>query len=233
MVIARRPQHISSLRSNLQEVTRLLKIHEGATGTKPGRRVGVEVLNKSGVVLLVACWEAYVEDLATAAFDALLSSASSHTAFPNRVLALASQPLRAAPDESKVWDLAGVGWRQVLSDHRDRVLGRYVGKLNTPKSAQVSELFEKLVGFPNLSSHWRWSSLTSATARDRLDALVTLRGQIAHRVTTSRSVHKGEVVKKAAFLGRLAAISSNRLRTFVHARTGEYPWSKTRYRSTQ
>jgi hypothetical protein len=57
----------------MTEVRRLLQIHGQLGGTGPGRRWGSEVLNKSAVVLLVACWEAYLEDLVTHAFDESLN----------------------------------------------------------------------------------------------------------------------------------------------------------------
>jgi hypothetical protein len=51
------PPHVRLLVSNVVEVESLLKIHRKLTGPGPGRR-HVEVLNKSGIVVLVACWEA-------------------------------------------------------------------------------------------------------------------------------------------------------------------------------
>src|ERR1035438_1961739 len=95
---AKRPLYLSTFASNIAEVRRLVAIHERLTGKGPGRRVDVETLNKSGIVLLVACWEAFVEDLADAAFEFLLTNASEHSVFPASVLAGASEPLRIDKD---------------------------------------------------------------------------------------------------------------------------------------
>jgi RiboL-PSP-HEPN len=223
------PSHVANLMSNTEEALRLVDAHEALTGTAPGRRTDVEVLNKGAVVLLVACWEAYIEDLAAVSFDALLGAAATPAVFPNSVLTAASKVLREAPDERKVWALAGTGWHGVLKDHRASLFERYIGTLNTPKPGQVDALFEKLVGLSSLSSYWHWPRITAATACDRLEALVSLRGEIAHRVTTAQSVRKAHVTRASQLISRLAAISSNQLRLFVQQRTGNVPWGRVRY----
>ena len=57
------PQHFKLFDENVKEVRNLLDIHRKVAKKTPGRKYNVEVLNKSGVVLLVACWESYVEHL--------------------------------------------------------------------------------------------------------------------------------------------------------------------------
>lgn len=218
-----------TLLANTAEVTDLVLIHEFLTGDKPGRRRRVEVLNKSGIVLLVACWEAFVEDLAGNAFDALLAGATAPTVFPQSVLTLAAAALRDDKDPRALWRLAGPGWRTVLSDHRAAVIDRYIGRLNTPRPKQVDEMFEKLLGIKGLSKVWYWKGATVDANEKRLDALVTLRGEIAHRVAAKKSVRKRDVVLAAAFIQSLAARSSNAVGVFVKARVGHLPWALVRY----
>jgi len=224
--------HVRSLIANTEEVFRLFKIHEELSGTGPGRRHKLEILNKSGVVLLVACWEAFVEDLAVAAFDTLLASGSDHTVFPTKVLTMASKPLRDSDDERVVWQLAGSGWKATLQNHRAAVLKRMVGDLNTPRPAQVDQLFEELIGLRSMSSHWHWRGITVTQAKTRLDRLITTRGDIAHRVKASRSVLKQDVNNGALFISRLAAKSSNAVRQHVYDRIKVIPWERVRYKTT-
>jgi len=47
-----------------KDVQRLLDIHADVGGDAPGKRYGLEVLNKSAIVLISAVWEAYCEDVA-------------------------------------------------------------------------------------------------------------------------------------------------------------------------
>ena len=71
---------------NLAEVERLLEIHSQVAGAGRGRKHNVEVLNKSAIVLLVACWEAFIEDLAAAGLAALVDGPADHAAVPPAVL---------------------------------------------------------------------------------------------------------------------------------------------------
>jgi hypothetical protein len=80
------PDHVSNLISNTSEVQKLIRIHQAITGGQRGRPPDLEALHKSGVVLLVACWEAYIEDLAANAFCVLLDNAASPDVFPTSTL---------------------------------------------------------------------------------------------------------------------------------------------------
>src|SRR5882724_2606528 len=83
-VAQRAPDHIVTLLRNLFDVNGLMDIHEALTGADPGRRRGVEILNKSALVLLVACWEAYIEDLAAAGSKQLIRHAKAASDVPSR-----------------------------------------------------------------------------------------------------------------------------------------------------
>jgi hypothetical protein len=223
---------IQRLETNIREVKRLLEIHKQLAGSAPGRKHKVEVLNKSAVVLLVACWEAFVEDLASAAFEAMLANATDYTAFPNDVLVHASKKLKGSVDHREVWRLAGGGWQTVLRDHKTELFKEYVAKLNTPKPKQIDGLFSALIGLSSLSSRWTWHRTDASRASKKLLELVELRGSIAHRVAASASVRKATVYGYLWFVYRLAVISSNRVRGFVFMRVKQQPWPRYQFRST-
>ena len=218
------PTHILNYRTNRDHILRLIDIHAQIAGAGVGYKANVEVLNKSAVVLLVACWEAFVEDLATAAFDFMIAYAPSPNSFPPRVLALSTESLRTADDGREVWKLAGEGWRQVLKNHQQAINAQFVGKLNPPRPRQVDEIFDRMLGLKGLSSKWNWKGMPNHKAIARLDRLVTLRGEIAHRVGTSRGVHKEFVVQHAEFISRICAISSNRVREHIQMHFHKTPW---------
>jgi hypothetical protein len=222
--MAQKTDPIAGLVQNIEEVDRLLAIHEQIGGATRGRKHNLEVLNKSGIVLLVACWEAFIEDLASAAFDAMLMHATDHTIFPADVLAFASRDLKSAPDHREVWKLAGTGWKTVLQNHKAEVFKTYIGKLNTPKPKQIDSLFTTLIGISSLSSKWSWRGMSPDSAVEKLNRLVELRGSIAHRVAAAKSVHKSDVTAHVEFIYRLAVRSSNRTRAFVRARVKHRPW---------
>ena len=217
--------HIRQLKENLDEVGQLLEIHTKVAGAGRGRKYDVEVLNKSAIVLLVACWEAFVEDLAETGLRALLSSASDHSVLPDAVL----ERIASRNAGKAAWNLAGEGWKKAVHDNLREVLAKTTGALNTPRATQVDELFGKTVGIPNLSTCWCWPSRKAEHSRRALDQLISLRGTIAHRVKHSSSVRKREVTDAADLVGRLAERSSNKVRTFIHEQTGVYPWNKVFY----
>ena len=62
------------------------------------------------------------------------------------------------------------------------------------------------------------------SARDRLTAIITMRGAIAHRVSPDHPVHKKNVEDAVAFIQTIANLTSNRVRLYVHGITGAYLW---------
>ena len=70
---------------NVKDVQRLLQIHANVGGDAQGRRFGLEVLNKSAIVLITAIWEAYCEDLAAEALDHLVTNATSGSSLPKEL----------------------------------------------------------------------------------------------------------------------------------------------------
>jgi len=220
------PMHIAQFLENIAEVGQLLEIHKKIGGTGPGRRRDIEVLNKSAIVLVVACWEAFVEDLASLALDFMITHAKDHTAFSKNVLD------RVASKNSgpNAWSLAGEGWKKALRDNYTEILARTSGVLNTPRAPQVDDLFSKAVGLASLSSCWHWKGRTKANAIASLDALITLRGSIAHRVKHTSGVYKRDVIAALHLVSFLAAKSNNSVRSHVHSSIGAYPWARVTYK---
>lgn len=217
---------MASLITNMDDIKRLMEIHKEKGGATPGRKYDLEVLNKSAIVLLVACWEAFIEDLVANAFDVMLASAKKHDVFPFDVLTLASRQLKDSQDARLVWTLAGDGWREVLKQHKSTVIAQHVGKLNTPKPKQIDALLSSMLGIASISQQWFWRGMSADGAREGLEELVKLRGSIAHRVSCTRSVVKADVTNNRTFIYRLAVITSNRVLAYVHAKTGEKPWGR-------
>ncbi len=209
---------------NKADVDRLLHIHDDISGGGPGRKHGVEVLNKSAIVLITASWEAYVEDVAKEAFDLMLEGKTKPDSWPNKVRALASKTLRESKNELDVWELAGKGWKKVLKSHRQEAVQRWVGKLDTPKSAQVAELFETLLGLKNVCAHWSWQSMSPTQAAKKLDSYITVRGAIAHRTRHDEAIKKGWVRDYLAHVERLVALTDGAVCNHVVEVTGVFPW---------
>jgi hypothetical protein len=228
MAVEAKNKHVNALIANVNEVNRLKQIHGQITKKGPGRKHDVQVLHKSAIVLLTACWEAYVEDLVTAALEEMISAAKDHKVFPKYVLE------RVGSNHSGVnaWDLAGAGWKQALRGNLSGVLARTTGALNTPRTAQVDELFHKVLGLDNLSSSWFWAGRSVEQSTKELDELVTLRGSIAHRVSTSKAVTLKNVTDARSFIYRLAVKSHNRTCEHLKSHVTKSPWARVQFGKT-
>jgi hypothetical protein len=211
---------IENLLANVQDVTTLFELHVKQTGTKRGRRRGVEVLNRSALVLTTACWEAFVEDVVRAGADVLARRLAGPQALPQCVQRRLCAQLKEQKHELAIWSVAGRGWRAVLVDH----VHDQVERFNTPRAKNVDDLVERCLGLERVSGRWSWEGMAVDNARKKLDDMVTLRGAVAHRVSAGASVHKREALQYAEFVQRLAAKTSNTTRAHLKKLTGRYPW---------
>jgi hypothetical protein len=209
---------------NRQDVDRLWTIHGEVAGAGVGRKHDVEVLNRAAIVFVTASWEAYVEDVATEAFDLLLANAPSADKIPAKVRTLASKELVDAPDKRRVWELADGGWRTVLQKHPDAAIAQWVQSLNTPRAEQVDQLFESLIGLTALHTRWSWQGMNANDAKGKLDRYITIRGQIAHRVSHDESVYKNWGTDYLAHVERLVEKTDEAVASFVLDTVGKAPW---------
>ena len=207
---------------NSREVEYLSLIHKRSGGESRGRRKPeLEVLNKSAVVLITACWEAYVEDVAREAFGFMLKNAPRPAAFTSIVRELAAKPLlRKGRTESRIWKLAGEGWRVVLRLHCDRVLKQ----LHSPKSNNVDEVFFHLLGLRKVSNSWNWPRMSAEAARLKLDKYVDIRLKIAHRASYPDPVQKWWAKDYQNHVTRLAGKTDRVLSLRIRQRIGTPPW---------
>ncbi len=226
------PAHIINLYENWSEILNLVEIQEERPLKGAVFQKRVDVLNKAAIVLLVASWEAFVEDLAKNAFDHLIENAESPTVFPKKVLALSVKDIHENQDRTKVWNLAGDGWKDVLKAHRKKVVDQHIGRLNTPRAKQVDSLFLDIIGFKKMSSLWKWRGMPHKTALNKLEALINLRGEIAHRVRSKRKVRKIDIINYARFISRISVIMSNHVGVFVHRCTNQPTWKLLRIGET-
>lgn len=224
VVVVSHPTPSELIEDNISEVKRILAIHEELTGKGPGYRANVEVLNRSAIVLLVACWEAFVEDLAGLAFELLFTGAKKPQVFPKKVLVKASNVLRSSADEGEVWKLAGDGWKKVLEKHKNEVIASCCGKMNSPRATQVDMLFESLLGIKKISSNWHWPGSSVKDSITNLEELVNLRGAIAHRAKAGTSVYKKTVRRYMNLIYWISMKTSNTVVWHLHEKLDRWPW---------
>lgn len=211
-----------ALDENLKDVEALLQLHEEKGGSARGRRYGLEVLNKSGIVLITSYWEAYCEDIAEEGLECIVTHAKTADALPKEIKKIIGKELKADPNELAIWGISDDKWRLVLRGHLQTLQEARNRKLNTPKHKNIDELFESAIGLPNVSAKWVWAKkLTAEKAREKLDKFVTLRGEIAHRGKAKTSVTKAQVVDYLEFIKQTAAKTGGAVNTHVRSITGQ------------
>jgi hypothetical protein len=211
--------------SNAQDIQRLLELHGDIGGKGRGRKYGLEVLNKSAIVLITAFWEAYCEDVAAEALDHLINHAKTSEALPDELKKEIAKKLKAEKHELEIWKISDDGWRTYLKDHRDEMKEARDRRLNTPKTAQIDELFKSAVGLKKISSAWFWArKMNSERASKKLDKFVELRGAIAHRGKHETSVTKANVTDYFDFTKSLVSKTGGRVNSHVKKATGKGLW---------
>lgn len=83
--------------------------------------------------LLVACWEAYLEGLCIYAFNQNLANCKTPLDFPKAVTKIVRANLLKERDERKIWELAGDGWKKILTEHKNKIIKRF----HHPKTARI------------------------------------------------------------------------------------------------
>lgn len=217
---------LTSFQNNQADIEQLWQIHEDYAGQGRGRKYGVEVLNRSVVIFVTACWESYVEDLAREAFSFLLENAADSSAIPAKVRNYAVAEIHKHKDPARLWEIADQGWRHVLEQHKDSVMEKWLGGFNTPKAKPVNELFSELLGIPKISDSWNWQKMSSARAMEKLDEYITVRGNIAHRIRDEGNVAK---VLGFQYLSHVISIvyrTEAAVEQHLHRATGVEPWPR-------
>jgi hypothetical protein len=181
--------------------TELYRCRTKAVEIGRGRRHSdLEVLHKSAIVLLTACWEAYVEKILTESIT-IIARDLSDPLFLNtdlrRAVAVAKTKKVAVSGQNEMypWFFVGDGWRQLLLE-----FARWkISELNTPDTSAIRELSGLLLGIDPTQS-WGRTGKNAKDAMDRLDEYLSDRHVIAHGAIAGKKFSKSYVTDYLAFL---------------------------------
>ena len=212
------------LQENRKDLDILWSFHEEKSGDAPGRKFGVEPLNKAVVVFVCALWGAYCEDVVAEAIDLLAADCNDPNLLPKELRKHIAAQIKGDKNDLAVWQLAEAGWKLVLKNNATKFTKDLTGRWNTPKSLPVQELFLKALGIKDITANWSWRNSDSYSTRRRLDEFVGLRGGIAHRLVGEESVHKAHGTDFFTHIERIATIVDASVRDLHFSATNKHYW---------
>lgn len=132
-----------------------------------------------------------------------------------------AKELKDDKNELAIWEIADTGWKDVLRLRLKRMQESRARKLNTPKSEQIKLLFHDVLGIDDITEVWYWPKMSSTHAANKLDAFISMRGEIAHRGAVERAVSKQTVVDFLNHVQRLVRKTGKSVNKSVEDATGE------------
>jgi hypothetical protein len=185
---------------------------------------GLDVLFRSAVVLLVSSWEAYIEDICSEALEHLVTHATDASSLPKSIKQQIASELKSSKNESDVWKIADGGWRELL---RSRLASMKEGRdrgFNSPKSQQTSDFFKNSIGIDDIQRSWAIDLLEPKDASNKLDALVALRGEIAHRGRIKEELDIEFISSHLKFIKKLASKTDETVSSHLKKVTKKSLW---------
>ncbi len=199
---------INRLRARLNDARRLVEIHGECTGPGRGRRHGYDALNRSAIILSVAAWEGFVEDLLSAAVASIARNASGPSRLPQNVrdAMIASLHQQGGwgtlneKTKNGIWALAGRGWRNVYLHYSKEK----VSALNTPDYEKTKKLYSSVVGLADFARRWKTRRWQAKKYISELEKLLRLRHRIAHGAIGAETVGKDKAKAAIKLIENLA-----------------------------
>jgi hypothetical protein len=200
---------IERLALRLADARRLLEIHTEATGDRAGRRRGYDVLNRSAVMLAVAAWEGFCEEVLSTSGVKISRKLKGKDDLPESVKTPllywffeAHQIVKFNQDAQRaIWSMASGGWR---IQYRKYITEK-VDALNTPSHANIKKLMNQLLGLANFSEIWARGRYGQEYYIKRLSDALNLRHEIAHGTRGDANVGKKVARDTIALINQLGA----------------------------
>lgn len=201
-------------KDNVIDVERLIESHGQLNNGARGKK-GLGHLTRSGIVMLCAAWEVYVEDLLEHVVQRYGECLELPDQLPKAVQRHLSTSVKNDKHELKPIQFAGAGWRTVYLEYAQRE----TQSLNSPTPGNLNELYLRYAGVPELSSCW------TVDAGD-ISEFVHIRGKIAHTGRKSKYVKIGDLQDYLEEFKRVAIETDNFMAEFVRDNTPDtkFPW---------
>jgi hypothetical protein len=215
--------------ANMKDINALVDVFETVEDINkddPSNPVPQEydVVLRSGVVLLVTYWEAYIEDIVAEAVEHLVNHVKSPNDLPKKIRKNLAAALKQDKHDLAIWKLAGDGWREELKARLAESAETRGRNFNTPKSQQTIGFISSALGIEDVSKSWTFDGRTSEATKKLLDQIVVVRGKIAHRGKLTKPLTAKWVTELREFLEKLISKTGGSINTHLKAHTGKSLW---------
>jgi hypothetical protein len=174
-------QAFIEFRKNIADVDNLISSHTALNNGGRGKK-GLGHITRSGIVMLCATWELFIESLLCEALEIVVYRKTTPKDLPTIVKKTLVKLVKEDRHELKPIELAGDGWRTTLLNYATTE----TELLHTPKSEKLDLLYKRYLGMLEFSSLW-------TTSASDLDDFVRKRGEIAHKGRQARYIKIGEL----------------------------------------
>lgn len=185
---------------------------------------GFEVLFRSAVVLMVSHWEAYVEDICHEALEHLVLYTREASKLPKEIKKQVASAVKGAENEIEVWKLADNGWKDYLKERMAGLKEARDRSFNSPKAQQTSDFVKKSLGIEDIQNSWRFDDIEPKVVARKLDTLIEIRGEIAHRGRVKQKLDQYFVSEHISFLRKLVSKTGDRINSHLKKATGKSLW---------
>lgn len=217
----------SKFNKNAEDIDSLLDLWEGVVNLWDKEPVPneYEVLFRSAVVLMVSHWEAYVEDICSEALDHLVSHVEDASKLPKDIKKLIAGEIKKKDHELEMWKLADSGWKEYLRSRLVELKRERDRHFNTPKAHNTAEFLIKAIGV-DPRPKWKTNELTADEVAKKLDDLIEIRGQIAHRGEIDQKIDQQWVAEHVALLRHVASWTGGAINSHLLKVTRKPLWVK-------
>jgi hypothetical protein len=194
----------------IADVTNIIERHVKAGGLSGKPSTDESPLSRAAVLMLYAAWEFYVEDSLLDAIGRLLLLEPDE--LPDALRKYVGSRVTGNP-----WALAGDAWRaETLKWAQKRIEGPE--GFNDAHYEKITSLQRDFLGESPLEDV-RWMNQSPEQVKDRVDAFVDLRGEIAHTGRTAENFWHGETRDMRDFIVKAAHEADYRLMLWLSMQT--------------
>ncbi|MPM41946.1 hypothetical protein SDC9_88608 [bioreactor metagenome] len=166
-----------------------------------------KVVFRSSIVLLVASWEQFIEQLAVNSNEFLLHKLRNSSSIPEgvkqKIAFYSVREDRSNPLEfsNSVWQFSDLNWKQTYA----KFCLKSTKALNTASPSNIINLYKDILGIRNVTTNWAVGGKTQEKCIEFLDDLINLRHDIAHGKNERINELSIDVIReKADFLNNIS-----------------------------